>query len=134
MLVFNSALQILKVSYCLRFWFGPTSRAGRVWLAAQSVWDLGQRYFHIFVIQMMYDVVWKQNFSLINHISQNGNQIPMTSRKPKNENEDRNYGKLASAKILLDQEMQSEKKDSWWKFSQTSSFMLVFKIRDLISY
>lgn len=64
-----------KVSYCLElwFWFGPTSRAGRGWLAVESVWDLGQRYFYIFVVQMMYAALWKQYFSLINHTSENGN-------------------------------------------------------------
>lgn len=133
MLVLYSALQISKSLILseaeILVWAHLQGR--RVWLAVESVWDLGQRYFHIFVVQMMYAVVWKQYFSLINHISENGNH--MTSRKLMYENEDRNYGKLASAKSFIGPRNAIRKKRFLMKnFTEFMSlFDAVFLIRDL---
>lgn len=79
---------------------------------------------------MMHDVVWKQYFSLINHISENGNH--MTSRKPKYENEDRSYGKWASAKTFIGPKNAIRKKRFVMKTFTDFLFLfdVVFLIRD----
>lgn len=77
MLVFNSASQVSKspiLSEALILVWAHLQGRERL-ISCRICLNLGQWYFYIFVVQMMYAVVWKQYFSLINHISENGKHM-----------------------------------------------------------